>query len=141
MIANQVTCGLLLGLLLVSLCGCRDSGPRRHPVHGTVTLDGQPVDNATIIMTPKGGGLAAAAMIHNGSFALSADVGPSAGEFGVRINPHEAEMEAIADRVHPLKADSRPRIPKAYQRAGTLNAKITGEADQLLVFELSSKQK
>ena len=53
MIANQVTCGLLLSLLLVSLCGCRDSVPRRHPVHGTVTLDGQPVDNATIIMTPK----------------------------------------------------------------------------------------
>jgi len=106
-----------------------------------VTLDGQPVNNATLIMTPKGEGWAAAAVIRDGLFEFPADVGPSAGEFGVRINPNEVEIEEVAESAYPPKANSRPRIPKIYQRDGVLNAKITGEPNQSLVFELSSKSK
>ena len=135
-------CKLMAGCLgCCLLCGCGDTGPRRYAAKGRVTLDGQPVDNATLIMTPKGKGLAAAALIHEGSFEFAADAGPSAGEFGVRINPNEGEIEETAENAHPPKANSRPRIPKIYQRDGSLNAKITGEPDQSLVFELSSKPK
>ncbi len=123
------------------LFGCGDSGIRRYAAKGRVTLDGQPVNNATLILTPKGEGLAAAAVIRDGLFELPAEVGPSAGEFGVRINPHEVEIEEVAANARPPKSNARPRIPKMYQREGMLNAKITGEPDQSLVFELASKSK
>lgn len=124
---------------LAVLSGCGDSGPQRYAVKGTVTLDGRPVNNATLIFTPTGPGLAAAATIREGAFELPADVGPTAGEFTVRINPAEAEIEETTETAHPPKANSRPKIPKIYQRDGALNAKITGEPNQSLTFELKKQ--
>ena len=147
MIGKEITrrkLSVLKGLLLIiatSLtAGCSDTGPRRYPVVGSVTLDGQPVDDATIIFTPQAGGLAAAASIVNGHFAMTAKDGPTAGSFSVRINPNEAEMaevspNALADAV------KRPRIPLVYQRDGKLLANIQAESSEPLSFELFSKER
>ena len=129
------------GLLFVFISGCGDTGPQRFAIKGTVKLDGRPVNNATLILTPTGAGLAAAATIRDGAFELPAEVGPSSGDFTVRINPQEAEIEETAESPHPPKANARPRIPKIYQRDGALNAKITGEPNQTLAFELTTKPK
>jgi hypothetical protein len=42
-----------LGWIAVLLCGC--GGPKLVPVEGTVTMDGQPLANATIAMELIGG--------------------------------------------------------------------------------------
>src|SRR5690606_22495769 len=105
-----------------------------------VTLDGEPVNDATIIFTPQGSGLAAAASIVNGQFEMTAKDGPTAGQFNVRINPNEAEMAEVA----PSElADSvkRPRIPIVYQRDGKLLANIQAESTEPLSFQLSSKER
>jgi hypothetical protein len=106
-------------------------------VSGSVTLDGHPVQNATIIFTPQGPGLAAAALIDDGKFVLSEMDGPTPGEHRVRINPNEAELE-LASPVELAQAARRPKIPKAYQTDGQLKAKVTGQAQQPLSFELTS---
>ncbi len=142
MIAKRVTNWSLMiavGVVALMLSGCSESGPRRYPIKGTVKLNGQPVNNATVILTPVGEGLAAAATIRDGAFELPAAVGPSAGEYKVRINPNEAEIEEVAESAHPPKANARPRIPKMYQQDGALNTKITGEPGQSLEFTLTSK--
>jgi hypothetical protein len=141
MIAPQFKRALGLACFAFALCGCGDAGPRRTAIRGTVSLDGQPVNQATLILTPTAQGLAAAATIHHGVFELPADVGPTVGEFGVRINPLEAETEGLSDSRGLSRAKARPRIPKIYQREGALSVKITGEADQSLAIELSSKQR
>jgi hypothetical protein len=46
--------GLALGLCLVAIVGCGESGPTLAPVTGTITLDGKPFDNAVISFQPKG---------------------------------------------------------------------------------------
>jgi hypothetical protein len=128
-----VTVGWLL------TCGCHPPGQQRYPISGTVTLDGLPVENATIILTPQGEGLAAAAAIVNGQFAMSSTDGPTQGEFGVRINPTNAELDAAnpADSRHTHR---RPRIPKLYQQDGKLTASISGEPAQTLDIALSSSE-
>lgn len=134
-----LACGCVMWLV-----GCGPDGPQRVPVSGTVMLDGKPVGDATIIFTPSSeGGLAAAATIENGTFVLTGLDGPTAGEHGVRINPNEAEMEAVDPAElapEQLRAERRPRIPRVYQQAGELSASVTGEPQQVLEFELSSKR-
>ncbi|MDX1929793.1 MAG: hypothetical protein SFV81_24920 [Pirellulaceae bacterium] len=124
--------------LAIALCGCGKTEPQRYAIKGTVKLNGQPINNATLILTPTGEGLAAAATIQHGSFELPAEVGPSAGSFSVRINPNEAEVEEVSIHRQPPKVNVRPRIPTIYQREGTLHAVVTGESNQSLDFDLKS---
>lgn len=129
-----------LAVVLCTVVGCTDKSPQRMAVSGTVTLDSKPVDNSTIIFTPIGPGLAAAAVIENGKFAMSEEDGPSVGEFHVRINPMEAEI----DQVNPtelLRANRRPLIPKVYQREGKLRATISAKPNPKLEFRLLTSDK
>jgi hypothetical protein len=49
MTARACLLGVLLSLLLA---GCGGVGPRTVPVSGTVTLNGQPLANATVVFVP-----------------------------------------------------------------------------------------
>jgi hypothetical protein len=40
-------------ILLLALTGCGNSGPQIAPVHGRVTLDGRPLENANVEFKPK----------------------------------------------------------------------------------------
>ncbi|GHT26474.1 hypothetical protein FACS18942_03980 [Planctomycetales bacterium] len=51
---------LSLFVILILFVGCGKAGPAVNPVSGTVTLDGQPLTDASIRFTPKGEGEAAA---------------------------------------------------------------------------------
>lgn len=140
--ARNLRCAGLFGLtvILSTLLGCSDKSPQRIAVSGTVTLDAKPISNSTIIFTPIGPGLAAAAVIENGRFAMTEENGPTIGEFQIRINPMEAEIEA-ANPVELSRANRRPLIPKVYQREGKLRAAITAEPNQTLEFKLLSSEK
>ena len=131
---------LALTLVMMATVGCGDLGPQRYAIHGTVLLDGQPVKKATIVFTPVGPGLSAAANIVDGTFALSRMEGPTAGNFDVRINPHDLEVEGIEATPEMLaKASRKPSIPKIYQQNGKLTAAILDQPEQGLQFNLSSK--
>ena len=135
-------CAGLLGIaaMLCIVVGCADKSPQRMAVSGTVSLDTKPVGNATIIFTPIGPGLAAAAVIENGTFAMTEENGPTIGEFHVRINPMEAEIEQV-NPTELSRVNRRPLIPKTYQREGRLRATISAEPNQKLEFKLSSTEK
>ena len=128
-------------LLAMTICtGCSPAELPRYAVEGQVTLDGKPVNGASIIFTPQGAGLAAAADIVDGHFALPENVGPTAGEFSVRINPHDPELEAAqADPSLLVKAHRKPSIPKVYRSDGRLSATITSQPMEPLVFQLTSR--
>ena len=128
---------LALGILLLS--GCGDNSLRRQAVQGEVWLDGKPLDRAIIVFTPIGSGLAAAAEIQAGRFSLTRDDGPTCGEFHVRINPQEVEIENVEHE--PVQSRTRhrpPRVPLRYQSEGALRATITTAPGQALKFELTS---
>lgn len=130
-------CALGALLVCVMISGCSESETSRFPIRGTVTLDGKPVTNATIIFTPKAEGLASAAVIEDGQFSILAQHGPTAGEFRVRINPVEPEVEESA--ASPARASRLHKIPIGYQREGKLSVTVHGQPDQSLDIKLSSR--
>lgn len=133
---NKVPMSALLVLAMLTCLGCREK-TRRYAVSGTVSIAGKPLDDATIIFTPDGPGLAGAAEVRNGQFACTAKGGPSAGLFNVRLSPNQAEMEEVEMDISELATPRRPRVPLKYQRLGGLQVEITGEADQALELKLT----
>lgn len=128
---------LAVVLLIGAVAGCSDAQPR-YAVSGSVSLDGKPLEDVTIIFTPEGPGLSGAAEVIDGHFVCSEKSGPSSGTFDVRISPNEAEMEAVEQDLNELRTPRRPRVPLKYQKLGGLQVEITGEDDQVLQLELES---
>jgi hypothetical protein len=130
-------------LVLLALTGCGGRGvPERYAASGRVTLDGQPLNHASIVFQPRDeGGVLATAPIENGRFEWSGSDGPTAGDFDVRINPEAVEeMEALKivqqKERQPLE---KIRIPRRYQRTGSLHATVIAEGPNEFEFPLSSR--
>ena len=63
---------LLSTLVMATLLGCGDSGPKTYKVSGTVKLGGKPVEGALVVFTPSGEGKSAVGSTNDkGEFKLS----------------------------------------------------------------------
>ena len=83
---DRFLAGLVLDTMCLSWCGCSDSGPRRVPVSGTVTVDGALLEKGTIQFAPvDNSGPMVAVTVNSGNFQAPADAGPIAGECKVNI--------------------------------------------------------
>lgn len=106
---------LAAGLVLAAGCGS-------HPtVAGTVTLDGAPLPNATVVFTPTGGGAPAYGTTGpDGRFTLS--VGSEAG-----LPPGEYTVGVSATGPPPEKSDQPPPLltPEKYRDGKTSGLKET----------------
>jgi hypothetical protein len=124
-----------------ALVGCTPESERRFPIDGTVSLDGRPVHNATIVFTPRAEGLASAGSIVQGEFKIEAEFGPTRGDFDVQINPVEGEMpEPTAGPEGQASDDVATSIPPIYQVPGKLSVQIDGQPNQTVHFQLSSTE-
>jgi hypothetical protein len=119
-------------LLLVMLSGvsCVPSGPKLHPVSGTVHYEGRPAEGATVILDPLGGAAERAkptgTVAADGSFTVSTHPhgdGAPAGEYAVLVtwfpadarqtdNPKNKLPEKYAD---PVKTP----LPRVTVRDGS----------------------
>jgi hypothetical protein len=126
---------------MMGCSGCSDPGPKRFPISGTVTLDGQPLDRATLILTPQGPGRAAAACIDAGKFELTSLDGPTQGTSHIRINPLDPMSADRNDGPNTSRQGTRHGShlpPLRYQRDGHLQVTIAGQPHQHLDLRLSS---
>ena len=104
--------GLVLATLGVTLCGCGDTGPRRVPVAGTVTVDGALLEKGTIQFSPvDNSGPMVAVTVDSGSFQVPADSGPIAGECKVNVLVQKDLGFALDDDVAYAQAASKARRP------------------------------
>ena len=134
-------------LLAGVLAGCgaaRSDGPPRYPVSGTVTLNGQPLDEGVIrfVPFPEVKGPKASVAVTAGRFELPAEFGPTAG-------PHRVEIEstdhggiapddetAMAELMAGKRKPSPPvKIPAIYNTRSTLERTV--QADSPNRFELT----
>jgi hypothetical protein len=144
-VSRSLTLWLIPGLCLivVALTGCGGGdGPERYAASGHVTLDGQPLNDASIVFQPRDeGGVLASALIENGRFQWSGSDGPTAGEFDVRINPEAVEeMEALEIvQQKKMQAIEKTHIPRRYQQTGALRATVTPGGPNEFEFPLSSR--
>ena len=114
---------LAIGLVALA-CGCSKTDPSLVPVTGTVTMNDQPLANATVTFIPKGGtpgfggvGKTDAA----GKYTLkgSRDDAPGIppGEYRVviskRLMPDGSEVPAN-DNTPPMNSPAKESLPDAY---------------------------
>jgi len=75
----MVSSSLLMG------CGAAPTGPDRFPINGTVTREGIPIDDGTVMFSPTVGGPAVSGLIIKGEYKFSEQDGVPAGKYKVNI--------------------------------------------------------
>ncbi len=113
---RRIVLSFSLALLLVS--GCGDSRPPLAPITGTVTIDGQPLEQGTITFLPDSG-RSAHGRIEAGAIR---DVTTWEGGDGVQLGPVQVVIQSITNP-DTIEADVEHRwlIPRRYgdpQRSG-----------------------
>ena len=132
---------LIFGGLVMSAFGCsQSSGPAVQYVHGLITLDGSPIEGATVSFSPKSpGGIGASGMTQSdGTFTLNAQAakpgaGTTIGEYAVTVSKVEMpEFPNIStddprygtpeqDRLEREWSKAKPKVivPKKYNSPET----------------------
>jgi hypothetical protein len=124
-------------VLLVSVMGC--SSRTTASVHGKVTLDGLPLDDATISFVPTAGGQRQSAWttIKNGEYAILDKDGLGTGPFRVEIRALRPTGEKPNPN-EPTMIPSKEIIPARYNSNSELKTEIKAGANAA-DFALKSK--
>ncbi len=94
---------------LGGICGCH-SRTDRLAVSGAITLNGQPLDGATIRFAALDGAkFATGAMVHDGRFNIPKDKGLRPGRYHVEINAPDDNAPRFSSAPVPGSAASGPR--------------------------------
>jgi hypothetical protein len=138
MVARRLAISERIGVglcCLTSLLGC--GGVSGASVRGKVTLDGSPLDDATITFVPTSGGQRQAAWttVKNGQYTIAAKDGLGTGQFRVEIRALRAANEKTND---PTLISAKEVVPSKYNSKSELMAEIKPRQNTA-DFELKSK--
>lgn len=136
---NWIVVVVSVALVGVWASGCGRGGPALGGVEGTVTLDGTPVEGATVTFSPVEGGRSATAITDSaGHYRLefTADqMGAIVGKHKVSISTfEEGELDDRGQRVGAVAE----KIPAKYNRESTLVAEVKS-GSQTIDFPLVSQ--
>ena len=135
-----------------AICGCGGKSPDARPriaVTGTITLDGQPLDNAVIRFVPLAevNGPKASVAVTAGRFELPSESGPVAGRHRVEIESTDhggiapddetALAEVASGKRKPAKT---VKIPAIYNARSTLERTIQADFTNQFEFTLVTKR-
>jgi hypothetical protein len=130
---------VLLCSCFIGLSGCTQSEPK-FPFEGELTLDGQPLDNVTLILTPKGKGQSVAVSVAGGTFTLPAAIGPSAGVYSIRVNPMDGNDSPEIHVKAATGSKKKRLVPMKYQTDGKLSVTVTGKPGEKFQLVLKSTE-
>jgi hypothetical protein len=122
---------------LLPLLGCGAGAGAQ--VSGTVTLDGSPLNDATITFVPTSGGQrqAAWATTKNGQYTIAAKDGLGTGEFRVEIRALRPTGEKPNPN-EPTMIPTKEAVPSKYNSHSELKAEIK-PGQNVANFDLKSK--
>lgn len=117
---------VLLGMAVLSLCGCSDGRPERVPVSGKVTIDGQPLTSGFVRLVPDDARPSVGRIQEDGSFTLTTFTKKDGSVPGT----HRVAVVAY-DEANPSQL--RWLVPRKYSHAKTsdLTVDIDGPTDAL----------
>lgn len=124
--ASPVRAGRLAACVVLGVitgCSAGSTGPRTYPVKGTVTFDGAPVEQGTILFRRlEGDGRGYSGEITNGGYELQAE----AGKMRVEITASRAIPGKFTE-VNPGEKDPvfEMYVPKVYNAESTLEVDVT----------------
>ena len=125
-----------LGLLVLSLSiiGCGEM--KVAPVSGTVTLDGAPLDRASVMFLPEGGGRPSFGVTdENGEYTLAysmhedgAEVGPCEVKISTRMQAEDAEDDGqLAPERVPARYLEDPVKVTVEPKSNTIDIALTSD--------------
>ena len=136
---------LVLAACWLSGCGGATDDLPRVAVSGRVTLDGKPLDTASISFQPDGqdnkSPVAVGGSVMAGSYSIAKAEGPTPGKYRVSIDssgdsgtPPPGEAPGA-----PPRAVTKALVPDKYNTKSTLTAEITPGSANTINFELTTK--
>ncbi len=127
---------LLCSLLILG--GCGPGGPEIASVEGTVTMDGKPLANATVVFSPMGGRPAGARTDQDGHYVLNFGSGRKGAMPGINKIRITTVSEAFVDEDGKKVPGSRETIPVEYNQSSTLEFDVKAGEKNLADFNLKS---
>lgn len=127
-------------IVATSGCGGDSNTPPLGTVHGKVTLNGQPLDGATIEFIPEGGRPSIGVSDAAGEYSLlfKADKpGAIIGKHAVRITSQRSRSGGEGDA--PLVEARSETVPSQYNDQTTLSVEVTA-GDNTHDFQLEGKR-
>ena len=131
---------LSAGCFLLLACGCGHGVPR-EAVSGTVTLDGKPLEQGSILFSPLAAGPSAGGEIAQGRFELIQERGPGTSNYRVEINAWRKTGHSVYDaerQAHEEMLESI--IPAQYNSQSELEVTVEPGGENTFDFQLSSRR-
>jgi len=134
-----VTCSMFI-LAAVVGCGRPAYQLETAPVHGKVTLDGEPLPSGYVVVPTMRGRMASGAIQPDGTFVLTTyDEGD-----GAQVGRHPVIVNEVPpDEFSNAEAARRVPIPRRYTSAGTsgLEVDVKPGDDNYLLLELTTEER
>lgn len=129
--------------LLVAAAGCGGGGPDRGAVRGEVKLDGQPLEQGSILFVPGENtkGVVTGGQIEKGRYRLSGDDGPAVGWNRVEIRAVKKTGKMVPKPLSPpgqMVEQEVEAIPARFNSASTLKVEIKA-GENTYDFQVESK--
>ncbi|VTR91987.1 Uncharacterized protein OS=Blastopirellula marina DSM 3645 GN=DSM3645_22359 PE=4 SV=1 [Gemmata massiliana] len=129
-------------LVATVLSGCADSAPKRGPIRGTVTVDGEPLAAGKIRFFALTGGIGTEGVIQGGRYEIPAERGPTSGKYRVEIVTEKKTGRKVPDRdagPGEMKDEVVNVIPPKYNRDSTTQIDYDSGSDTPHDFSLKTK--
>ncbi len=136
---NVKNCMVLGTCLLALACfGCAQDGPEIAGVEGTITMDGEPLADASVVFIPENGRPAGAATDSSGHYVLTF----TAGREGTMPGKNKVQISTAADPSETPDGEpvpARPEtIPMKYNAQTTLEFTVEADKKNIANFDLES---
>jgi hypothetical protein len=138
----RLACALLLGLGLLG-CGGETpyKGEKRYAVQGSVSFNGEPVDQGMISFVGESGDptkqFTAGGPIYGGKYSIEENRGPNAGKYQVLIRWSRPTGKKRKDPDSGEMVDeTKEVIPSKYNTVTELRADISGSGSNTFDFDL-----
>jgi len=123
-------------VLLTTMVGCGEGGGFES-VHGTVTLDGEPLANCKVVFSPtEGGRRAVASTDENGEYELASSLSQS----GILPGSYVVHMTTAETDQGDGDGGVAQRVPLAYRAKNAPTVEVTDSGGQF-DFDLKSSGK
>jgi hypothetical protein len=131
--------GLAIALILLSGCGGADP-LGRQAISGTVTLNGQPVDNGAIAFEPLDlqKGVGSGANIVGGKYSIPQQQGLTPGKYLVRISSADRSQAEPVEEMpgEAPKMMAKERIPAHWNLKSEQQIEVTADGDHVYDFDI-----
>ena len=126
-------------LLVLACLGCTPTGPAIEPVQGTVTLDGEPLANASVVFIPENGRPAGATTDSQGHYVLTF----TEGREGATLGKHKVQIRTARDPSETPSGEPIPAVPETipmkYNAQTELEFTVEAGKPNIANFDLSSE--